>query len=146
MRLGLTGATMKRILVVDDDPLVYSAIRVWLEDKGFVVVVADGGVTGLNALESSTFDLMIVDIFMPHMNGFESIRVFHQRAPIVPLIAISGYVFAEQRTPAPDFLSMALRFGATRCLRKPFTPTDLLRVIDMCLLESESQRGVVIGR
>jgi CheY-like chemotaxis protein len=137
---------MKRILVVDDDPLVYSAIRVWLEDKGFVVVVADGGVTGLNALESSTFDLMIVDIFMPHMNGFESIRVFHQRAPIVPLIAISGYVFAEQRTPAPDFLSMALRFGATRCLRKPFTPTDLLRVIDMCLLESESQKGVVIGR
>jgi CheY-like chemotaxis protein len=83
---------------------------------------------------------MIVDIFMPHMNGFESVRVFHQRAPIVPLIAISGYVFAEQRAPAPDFLSMALSLGATRCLRKPFTPSMLLSVINACLIESESPR------
>jgi CheY-like chemotaxis protein len=137
---------MKRILVVDDDPLVCSAIRVWLETRGFTVVVAEGGETGLNALDSSTFDLMIVDIFMPHMRGFESVRVFHQRAPTVPLIAISGYVFAEQRTPAPDFLSMALELGATRCLRKPFTPKTLLTVIDMCLAESESLKLKIVGR
>ena len=128
---------MKRILVVADDPSVCSAIRAWL---GFAVFVADSGEAGLSALDSSTFDLMIVDIFMPHMRGFESVRVFHQRAPLVPLIAISGYVFAEQRIPAPDFLSMALKFGATRCLRKPFTPKTLLTVIDMCLLEAESHR------
>jgi CheY-like chemotaxis protein len=128
---------MKRILVVDDDPLICGAIHTWLEARGFAVVVADGGATGLNALACSAFDLMIVDIFMPHMNGFESVRVFHQRAPTVPLIAISGYMFAEQRTPAPDFLNMALRLGATRCLRKPFTPSTLLSVIDTCLLESE---------
>jgi CheY-like chemotaxis protein len=66
--------------------------------------------------------------------------VFHQRAPTVPLIAISGYVFAEQRKPAPDFLSMALRLGATRCLRKPFTPSTLLSVIDACLIDSDSHR------
>ena len=137
---------MRRILVVDDDPLVCSAIRVWLEEKGFTVVVADGGETGLRALEGSTFDLMIVDIFMPHMHGFESVRVFHQRAPSVPLIAISGYVFAEQRVPAPDFLSMAIELGATRCLRKPFTPKTLLAVIDMCLLESETLRLKAIAR
>jgi CheY-like chemotaxis protein len=134
------GTTMKRILVVDDDPLICSAIRAWLEQRGFVVFVADGGEAGLSALDSSTFDLIIIDIFMPHMNGFESVRVFHQRAPAVPLIAISGYVFAEQRTPAPDFLSMALRLGAMRCLRKPFTPSTLLSVIEACLLESESRR------
>lgn len=136
---------MRRILVVDDDPLICAALRVWLETSGFAVVVADGGETGLNALESTNFDLMIVDIFMPHMNGFESVRVFHQRAPTVPLIAISGYVFAEQRTPAPDFLNMALRFGATRCLRKPFTPSTLLRVIDACLTEAGLQRGKVVA-
>ncbi|MGZ5897319.1 MAG: response regulator [Xanthobacteraceae bacterium] len=129
---------MRRILVVDDDPLICSAIRVWLEESGFTVAVADGGQTGLKALDNSTFDLMIVDIFMPHMRGFESVRVFHQRAPMVPLIAISGYVFAEQRTPAPDFLRMALELGATRCLRKPFTPSTLLKVIDVCLLESKA--------
>lgn len=123
---------MRRILVVDDDPLVSSAIHVWLANSGFSVVTADGGESGLAALDRSTFDLMIVDIFMPHMHGFESVRVFHQRAPNIPLIAISGYVFAEQRRPAPDFLRMALELGAARCLRKPFTPTTLLAVIDMC--------------
>jgi len=132
---------MKRILVVDDDPLVADAIRAWLENRGFDVITADGGETGLNALDSSTFDLMIIDIFMPQMRGFESVRVFHQHAPTIPLIAISGYVFAEQRMPAPDFLRMALELGATRCLRKPFTPTTLLAVIDTCLSEATSQHG-----
>jgi CheY-like chemotaxis protein len=136
---------MKRILVVDDDPLICAAIRAWLEQSGFAVIVADGGETGLRAFDSSTFDLMIVDIFMPHMRGFESVRVFHQRAPMVPLIAISGYVFVEQRTPAPDFLRMALELGATRCLRKPFTPKTLLTVIDQCLAESVVLKLKVVG-
>jgi CheY-like chemotaxis protein len=128
-----------RILVVDDDPLVSSAIRLWLERQGLEVVVADDGITGLNALDNSTFDLMIIDIFMPHMRGFESIRVFHQSAPTVPLIAISGYSFAQPNAPAPDFLRMALELGATRCLRKPFTPSALLAVINECLAENQSQ-------
>jgi CheY-like chemotaxis protein len=136
---------MKRILVVDDDPLICAAIRAWLEQSGFAVIVADGGEAGLRAFDSSTFDLMIVDIFMPHMRGFESVRVFHQRAPMVPLIAISGYVFVEQRTPAPDFLRMALELGATRCLRKPFTPKTLLTVIDQCLAESVVLKLKVVG-
>jgi CheY-like chemotaxis protein len=71
---------MKRILVVDDDPLICGAICIWLKERGFAVVVANGGEAGLTALEGSAFDLMIVDIFMPHMKGFESVRVFHQRA------------------------------------------------------------------
>lgn len=131
---------MERILVVDDDPLVLSTIRIWLETREFEVVTADGGVAGLNALEQDNFDLMIIDIFMPSMRGFESVRVFHQRAPNVPLIAISGYVFAEQRSPAPDFMRMVLELGATRCLRKPFAPATLLKVVDMCLAEAAAAR------
>jgi CheY-like chemotaxis protein len=134
---------MVRILVVDDDTLVSSAIQVWLETRGFEVATADGGAAGLQALDESNFDLMIVDIFMPHMRGFESIRTFHERAPLIPLIAISGYVFAEQRTPAPDFLQMALELGATRCLRKPFTPATLYAAIDACLTEARQQGAVV---
>src|SRR5246500_5834091 len=88
---------------------------------------------GLRALEDSAFDLMIVDIFMPHMRGFESIRIFHERAPSVPLIAMSGYAFANLSAPSPDFLRMALELGATRCLRKPFTPDALLTTIKECL-------------
>lgn len=131
---------MRQILVVDDDPHIGRAIRAWLKRYGFRVSIADGGSNGLAALDDSTFDLMIVDIFMPNMRGFESIRVFHDRAPTVPLIAISGYAFSGIEPPGADFLQMAIRLGATRCLRKPFRPTTLLAVIDECLSEAEPHR------
>jgi len=127
------------VLVVDDDPMVCMAMEVYLERHNFQVTIADGGEAGLRALESDRFDVMIVDIFMPHMRGFESIRIFHGRAPIIPLIAMSGYAFANLNSPAPDFLRMALELGASRCLRKPFTPVALLTVINECLSESRSR-------
>jgi CheY-like chemotaxis protein len=127
---------MAHILVVDDDPMVCMAIEVYLERHKFKVTVADSGEMGLKALEDTTFDLMIVDIFMPHMRGFESIRIFHERAPQIPLIAMSGYAFANLNSPAPDFLRMTLELGAMRCLRKPFTPVALLSVINECLAEA----------
>jgi DNA-binding response OmpR family regulator len=65
---------MPRVLVVDDDPMVCMAIEIYLERHSFQVTIADGGEAGLRALEETAFDLMIVDIFMPHMRGFESIN------------------------------------------------------------------------
>ena len=129
---------MRRILVVDDDLHTRVAIRTWLKRCGFRVAIADGGVNGLAALDDATFDLMIVDIFMPNMSGFESIRIFHQRAPTVPLIAISGYAFSGPETDNLACLKMAISLGATRCLHKPFR--TLLSVIDECLSEAEPQR------
>ena len=131
---------MRRILVVDDDLHTRLAIRAWLKRCGFRVAIADGGPNGLAALDDATFDLMIVDIFMPNMRGFEPIRIFHQRAPTVPLIAISGYAFSGPEADNLACLKMALSLGATRCLRKPFRPTTLLSVIDECLSEAEPHR------
>ena len=138
------GNEMHRVLVVDDDPMVCMAIEVYLERHDFQVTIADGGEAGLRALEGASFDLMIIDIFMPHMRGFESIRIFHERAPTIPLIAMSGYAFANLNSPAPDFLRMALELGASRCLRKPFTPVALLTVINECLSEAQSRVPGVI--
>jgi CheY-like chemotaxis protein len=138
------GVNMPHVLVVDDDPMVCMAIEIYLERHDFQVTIADGGEAGLRALEGAVFDLMIVDIFMPHMRGFESIRIFHERAPTVPLIAMSGYAFANLNSPAPDFLRMALELGASRCLRKPFTPAALLTVINECLSEAQSRFSSVV--
>jgi CheY-like chemotaxis protein len=137
-------ANMPRVLVVDDDPMVCMAIEIYLERHDFRVTIADGGEAGLRALESPDFDLMIVDIFMPHMRGFESIRIFHERAPKIPLIAMSGYAFANLNAPAPDFLRMALELGASRCLRKPFTPAALLTVINECMAEIPARFAGVV--
>jgi len=127
--------SLRHILVVDDDPMVCMAIEIYLQRNSFRVTIADSGEAGLRALESEQFDLMMIDIFMPHMRGFESIRLFHDRAPAIPLIAMSGYAFANLNSPAPDFLRMALELGAARCLRKPFTPDALLAAIRDCLAE-----------
>ena len=124
---------MPRVLVVDDDRLVCKTIELCLEREGFQVSVADSGEAGLQALETSTFDVMLVDIFMPHIRGFEAVRIFHERAPAIPLIAMSGYAFANLDASAPDFLQKTLDLGATRCLRKPFTPDALLTVVNECL-------------
>jgi CheY-like chemotaxis protein len=131
---------MRRILVVDDDRHTRLAIGMWLKQCGFRVAITDGGESGLAALNDGTFDLMIVDVFMPNMRGFESIRVFHSHAPAVPLIAISGYAFSGPETDDPACFRMALSLGATRCLRKPFRPATLLGVIDECLTEAEQRR------
>ena len=135
---------MPRVLVVDDDPMVCIAIEVCLLRQGFNVTIADGGEAGMRELSSAEFDVMLVDIFMPHMRGFESIRIFHERAPTIPLVAMSGYAFANLDSPAPDFLRMALELGATRCLRKPFTPLALLTVINECLTEAQSRFTSVV--
>ncbi|WP_197489582.1 response regulator [Bradyrhizobium sp. DOA1] len=126
---------MRHILVADDDPMVCMAIEIYLQRNNFRMTIAEGGEAGLRALEHQQFDLMIVDIFMPDMRGFESIRIFHDRAPAIPLIAMSNYAFAKLNLPAPDFLRMALEIGAARCLRKPFTPHALLAAINDCLAE-----------
>ncbi|NLS74661.1 response regulator [Bradyrhizobium brasilense] len=123
---------MPSVLVVDDDPMVCVAIEVCLQRQGFEVTVADGGEAGMRALEQATFDVMLVDVFMPHMRGFEAIRVFHERAPDIPVIAMSGYAFANADR-APDFLRMTIELGASACLRKPFTPQALIAAVNECL-------------
>ena len=97
------GTDMTRVLIVDDDPMVCAAIEIYLDRHGFDVTIADGGEAGLRALEDAGFDLMLVDIFMPHMRGFKSIRIFHERAPTVPLIAMSGYAFANLQLAGAGF-------------------------------------------
>src|ERR1700743_2971971 len=119
---------MTCILVVYEEPMFCMGIDVFLQRHNFEVVVTDGGQAGLRALDRGGIDLMIVDIFMPHMRGFQSIRNFHERAAAIPLVALSGYAFANLNAPAPFFLHMAIDLGAARSLRKPFTPVALLTV------------------
>jgi CheY-like chemotaxis protein len=121
-----------RILVVDDDPMVCVAIEVCLSRKGFEVTVADGGENGMRALDAAEFDVMLIDVFMPHMRGFEAIRIFHERRPDIPIVAMSGYAFANADR-GPDFLRMTIELGAACCLRKPFTPDALLASVNQCI-------------
>ena len=81
---------MANLLIVDDDPAVQATIRIVLERAGHSVVVAGDGRKGLAIFEAGDFDLLVLDIFMPGMDGLETMKLIHQRRPQTPILVISG--------------------------------------------------------
>jgi CheY-like chemotaxis protein len=117
------------ILVIDDDQAVLGTIKLLLERTGHTVEAVDNGRAGLRLLETQPFDLLIVDIFMPGMDGFETMRLVHRTRPEMPIIVVSGQEFRSASERGPDFLHMATRLGAASSLQKPFKPSELLAVV-----------------
>jgi CheY-like chemotaxis protein len=130
-----------RILVIDDDLGIRKAVKTILERKGYSVVLAACGDHGIAITEVFAFDVVIVDIFMPGMDGFETIKVLRRCAPRVKVIAVSGYEFRIGSQQPPDFLRMAGDLGAAFCLRKPFTASELTEAV-----ESSLEVGRDLGR
>ena len=131
---------MTRVLIIDDDNSVRTATEALLQEHDCVVVLADNGRLGIQMFEEARFDVVLVDIFMPGMDGLETIKCFRERAPAMPIIAMSGLRFRNfGMAPAPDFLGMAAKLGATYCLQKPFNPAQLMAAINVSL----SARGSV---
>ena len=127
---------MARVLVIDDDKSVCAAIEALLRYQDCIAILAESGSVGARTFEDSQFDLVMVDIFMPGMDGLETIKGFRERAPTVPIVAMSGFRFRNScMAPAPDFLGMAIKLGATYCLQKPFGPQQLMAAITACLGE-----------
>lgn len=124
---------MANILVVDDDPAVRMTIQLLLERAGHSVVVADDGRKGLAAFKAGDFDLLFLDVFMPGMDGLETMRLMLQQRPAIPIIVISGRPIVSDAMGEPDFLSMATKLGAIRTLPKPFRPAELEAAVSSCL-------------
>jgi CheY-like chemotaxis protein len=120
---------LAKILVVDDDLAVQATIRILLERAGHKVVVASDGRKGLAIFETGEFDLLFLDIFMPGMDGLETMRLVHQQQPLIPIIVISGNPVTSDSGTGPDFLTMATKLGAVRSLQKPFKPAALLAAV-----------------
>jgi CheY-like chemotaxis protein len=121
------------ILVIDDDAAILSVAELLLRRDGRHVAVARDARAGLRALEREPFDLLIVDIFMPEMDGLETINEVRRLRPGLPVIVMSGYQFDAAAEQRPDFLHMATALGATTSLKKPFRPAELMRAVSSCL-------------
>jgi len=124
------------ILVIDDDRAVLSTIKILLERAAHAVEAVDNSQAGLRLLETQRFDLLVVDIFMPGIDGFETMRLVHQSRPEMPVIVISGQQFSSASEREPDFLYMATKLGAVSSLQKPFRPHELLAAVAKSLSDS----------
>jgi DNA-binding response OmpR family regulator len=124
---------MTCVLVVNRDHSASGAIRSLLELEGFEVVVADGGHSGVKAIETSAFDAVIIDVFVPRVDGLDTIKAVHERAPTVPIIAIAPRKFHDCLGPESDFLRFATDLGAAVGLYKPFMPRELITAVATCV-------------
>jgi CheY-like chemotaxis protein len=124
---------MPRVLVIDDDESVRGAIEALLQPENCEIVLAENAREGAEQFGADKFDIVMVDIFMPGMNGLETIKDFRRLAPDMPIVAMSGFRFRNSGLPMPDFLKIAADLGATHCLSKPFRPQQLFAAIEACM-------------
>src|SRR5213079_2728217 len=122
-RSGPTGTTTEGssvVLIVDDDPRVREYVRVNLEMEGYSVREAGSAEQGLAALEEVSPDLVLLDVMMPEVDGWEMLRRVHDRHGVgaIPVVMFSGKVDegAEEATAR----------GAQGFLGKPFDPQQLI--------------------
>lgn len=109
-----------RILVVDDLPDNSVLLQTFLEDEGYHVEIAEDGPSALEKVVSHPPDLILLDVMMPNMNGFEVTRRIRQNPslPFIPILLVTGY---SEPTAADGF-----EVGADGFVRKPINFEDLL--------------------
>jgi CheY-like chemotaxis protein len=89
-----------RVLVVDDDPLVRDSVQEFLEFFGYDCGIAADGPSGLTCFEGQTWDLVITDLTLPGMTGWQVVDAIRGRVPGVPVIVITGVDDPSVRTRA----------------------------------------------
>jgi CheY-like chemotaxis protein len=109
-----------RILVVDDIPDNSFLLQTILESEGYEVDVVDSGPAALEKMEVEPPDLVLLDVMMPHMNGYEVIQRMRRnpRLPFIPVVLVTGH---DQPTAAEGF-----DVGADGFIRKPVDFNQLL--------------------
>jgi len=109
------------VLIVDDDPRLREFVRVNLEMDGYAVREAGSAEEGLAALEEEPPDLVLLDVMMPQVDGFEMLRKMQEEHGLgsVPVVMFSGKVDEETA-------SRAAREGAQAFIGKPFDPQQLI--------------------
>jgi len=123
----------KRILVIEDDPSIVLGLRMNLEAEGYSVQVAEDGESGLAQAKQDGPDLIILDIMLPRLNGFEVLRQLRAEDVRIPTIVLSA------RDAELDIV-MGLEFGAEDYVTKPFGLAELLARIKAVLRRPALER------
>jgi DNA-binding response OmpR family regulator len=118
----------KNILVVDDEKRILSLLKAYLEQQGFAVVTAANGQDALYLARQQKPDLIVLDIMMPEMDGFEFMRQ-HRKERETPIILLTAKVDENDKV-------LGLELGADDYVTKPFSPRELTSRIRAVLRRS----------
>ncbi len=118
------AANTKRVLVCDDDPIILRLLEVNLELEGYEVLPAHHGEEALEIAIKENPDLVILDIMMPRLDGYETA----QRLKKEPATADIPIVFLSAKAQQSD-IDKGQEFGVEAYLTKPFDPNELLELV-----------------
>lgn len=123
----------KRVLIVDDSPMITALLSLSLSQAGYHVDVAESGARALDMVEAFQPDLMLLDIDMPEVNGLDVLSAVKRRAlqPAMPVIMLTG-------VDDPFYVGQAHRMGAAGFFAKPFDVDRLLRQLDRVLVDADT--------
>ena len=122
-----------RILLVEDDPSIREVTAIGLGAAGFEVATAEDGVVGLERFRAESFDLVLLDIMLPRLDGYEVARQI-RRSSIVPIVMLTA------RADTMDVV-VGLEAGADDYVRKPFDLPELIARIRAALRRAGSGAG-----
>lgn len=128
--------TKKRILVVDDEPELVELVKMRLEANGYDVMTACDGQEGLDQARNGCPDLVILDLMLPRLNGYEVCRLlkFDQKFQAIPIIILTAR--AQEKDER-----LGLECGANVYVRKPFSAAELLDRIGQLTHASAPKSG-----
>jgi len=126
----MSRGAMKRILVVDDEPTLVATLRYNLEREGYQVVTASDGDSGLSLARSDRPDLVILDLMLPVIDGFEVCRLL-RREMTVPILMLTAKADEVDKV-------VGLELGADDYVTKPFSMRELLARVRALLRRAET--------
>ena len=117
---------MSTILIIDDDEQLRKSFNKLLVEEGYTVETAPSGETGLDIVHNKALDLVILDMRLPGMGGFETFQAIHEIERKLPVIIMTAYGTTETAIEAT-------KIGAFDYILKPFDVPEMLGVIDKAL-------------
>ena len=119
-------AIKNKILVVDDEDALRTVLSAELEGEGYQVGTAADGQEAINILGASVFDLILLDIKMPNVDGFEVLRFVKEKHPETKVIMLTGFADLKNAIESK-------KLGAEDFVSKPYDLVDLLTTVERVL-------------
>jgi len=133
------GIISPHILVIDDEQRIRDACRMVLNSMGFTVETANDGLQALDMIEERHFDILLLDLMMPNISGFDVLSRVRDIDPDTVIIVITGYATLEHSIEA-------MKKGAFDFIPKPFTPDQLRAVVTKSLRYTHALQDIATSR
>ena len=121
---------MAKILIIDDERSIRNTLKDILEFEKHQIVLAENGKIGLEAAQSTSFDVIFSDIKMPEMDGYEAVRIIRETDNNIPIIAVTAFAFGEDE-------QRILESGFNSYLSKPIKKEVLHKTIQELLQQKD---------